>query len=280
MDWHVLLGQNLAFQKLKKNSNLVNAKDIWGNCIIHALVDLQDYNLLKEFLESFNCNCNVQDEESGYTPLHRALFNGFLTGAVLLEQRGINLEIRDNEGMSAFDLLNSTLPVIQEKEESPNSSRIFDDESVNSMQEYVPNNLSWSVWSWGSNSNYLLGHSSEKKDPSLVFPPKNRILQRNIQLQDINEIYPDVLQVALSKYHACIVTTNGIYVCGFGNKGRLGLGNEESVLQPVLLEGLSDLANVETVGLGPDHTLAVTFDGELWSWGNNENGTLGNLKLS
>ena len=41
MDWHVLLGQNLAFQKLKKNSNLVNAKDIWGNCIIHALVDLR-----------------------------------------------------------------------------------------------------------------------------------------------------------------------------------------------------------------------------------------------
>ena len=34
-----------------------------------------------------------------------------------------------------------------------------------------------------------------------------------------------------------------------------------------------------TLGLGPDHTLAVSFDGELWSWGNNEHGTLGNYKV-
>lgn len=270
MDWSILLRQNLAFQKLKKNNHLLNTKDVRGNCFIHALVDYGDYALLQEFVESFaDVNYNVQDDESGYTPLHRAFFKGFLSAAILLA--GKSDRVRDNEGKCAYDLLNSTLPVLKEKDITPESSFI-DDASVDSSYDHNNNNISWSVWSWGSNSNYLLGHSSEKKDPTIVFPQKSTlILPQAIGLNQIKDFYADVLQVALSKYHSCIVTSSGLYTCGFGKKGRLGLGDEESVLKPVKV----DIEEIQFVGLGPDHTLAVSFDGELWSWGNNENGTLG-----
>jgi alpha-tubulin suppressor-like RCC1 family protein len=167
--------------------------------------------------------------------------------------------------MDAFELLNSTLPL----PDLMTGQVVQESSFISSIQE---NNLSWSVWSWGSNSNYLLG--SEKKDPSLVFPQKATIsLPDAIGFKQVKDLYAPVLQVVLSKYHSCIVTSSGLYTCGFGKKGRLGLGNEDSVLKPVKV----DIKDVQFVGLGPDHTLAVTFNGDLWSWGNNENGTLGYL---
>jgi hypothetical protein len=97
MNWTILLRQNLAFQKVKKNNNLLNTKDVKGNCILHALVDYGDYHKLLEFLSSFDVNLNVQDGESGYTPLHRAFFKGFLGAALLLSKSDL---LFDNEGMA------------------------------------------------------------------------------------------------------------------------------------------------------------------------------------
>jgi len=53
---------------------------------------------------------NLQDYESGYTALHRALFAGNIRAARdLLMRHDIDISIKDAEGLTAFDLYNGTV---------------------------------------------------------------------------------------------------------------------------------------------------------------------------
>ena len=53
---------------------------------------------------------NLQDTESGYTALHRALFVGNIKAARdLLGRHDIDPSIKDAEGLTAYDLYNGTV---------------------------------------------------------------------------------------------------------------------------------------------------------------------------
>ncbi|KAJ3279914.1 hypothetical protein HK104_001075, partial [Borealophlyctis nickersoniae] len=82
-----------------------------------------------------------------------------------------------------------------------------------------------------------------------------------------------IQSVTLSKYHTCILTKGQIYTHGFGPGGRLGLGHEETTLYPTMVRGIE--GSVSSVALGPDHTVALTGDGRVWTWGSNRHGQLG-----
>ncbi len=87
-----------------------------------------------------------------------------------------------------------------------------------------------------------------------------------------------IQDVVLSKLHSAILTTDpmsNLYVCGVGRGGRLGLGDENTRFgfEPVQ-GGLFDKKIVQ-VALGQNHTMAVTSNGELWTWGSNVFSQLG-----
>ena len=88
-----------------------------------------------------------------------------------------------------------------------------------------------------------------------------------------------ILDVQLSKLHSAVLTTdseNNLYVCGFGPGGRLGTGDALTRFTFTNIQG-GGLANrkVTAVALGQNHSLAVTEDGETYSWGSNVFGQLG-----
>lgn len=91
---------------------------------------------------------------------------------------------------------------------------------------------------------------------------------------------PIVIQdVRMSKLHTAVLTTDpvsNLYMCGHGPGGRLGTGNETTRYQFTCIEtgGLAQ-KHIATVALGQNHTLAVTEEGEVFSWGNNAYGQLG-----
>ncbi|KKK13600.1 hypothetical protein AOCH_006595, partial [Aspergillus ochraceoroseus] len=88
-----------------------------------------------------------------------------------------------------------------------------------------------------------------------------------------------IQDIVMSKLHTAILTTDpesNLFMCGFGPGGRLGTGDEATKFSFVCIEN-GGLANkkVLSVALGQDHTLAITANGEIFSWGSNKSGQLG-----
>ena len=122
------------------------------------------------------------------------------------------------------------------------------------------------VWAWGWGEYGQLGHNDEE----------NRLVPTLLAGQALGGAAA-VLVVA-GGYHTVAVTIQGeLWVWGSGSLGQLGLGDEANRLEPTLVgaeEAFGEL-QVLTVSCGHFHTLAVTKDGTLWTFGHGHQGALG-----
>lgn len=67
-----------------------------------------------------------------------------------------------------------------------------------------------------------------------------------------------------------------MYACGEGTNGRLGLGHSHNVATPKPLVELSAyFIKKVAVHSGGRHSLALTMDGRIFSWGEGDDGKLG-----
>ena len=77
--------------------------------------------------------------------------------------------------------------------------------------------------------------------------------------------------------HTVAVTIEGeMWVWGCGNHGQLGLGDEANRLAPTLVgaQAVFGGSPVLTVACGKCHSLVVTKDGVLWTFGRGDDGAL------
>lgn len=88
----------------------------------------------------------------------------------------------------------------------------------------------------------------------------------------------DIIQIAAGKYHSMALNQNG-EVFTWGAPGALGHPkaqwwhlNQEACPQPMKIKSLS---NVKAIASGDLHCVALTENGEVFSWGNGEHGRLG-----
>ncbi|CAG7956298.1 unnamed protein product [Penicillium nalgiovense] len=85
--------------------------------------------------------------------------------------------------------------------------------------------------------------------------------------------------IVMSKLHTAIITDDpeaNLFICGFGPGGRLGTGDESTRFTFACIEtGGLEGKKVVSVALGQDHSLAITEQGEIFSWGSNKFGQLG-----
>jgi len=85
-----------------------------------------------------------------------------------------------------------------------------------------------------------------------------------------------VKQVARGRQHLVFVDDAGaVYSCGVGREGALGLGSLSNVSMPTKVQGALANVRVSKVACGRDSTFALSEDGRLFSWGNDDFGTLG-----
>lgn len=85
------------------------------------------------------------------------------------------------------------------------------------------------------------------------------------------------LQLAGGEQTLFAVTPDGkLFATGYGAGGRLGIGGTDSVSTPTLVESLQHVfVKKVAVNSGGKHCLALTADGEVYSWGEGEDGKLG-----
>ncbi|XP_057540979.1 ultraviolet-B receptor UVR8 isoform X2 [Amaranthus tricolor] len=122
--------------------------------------------------------------------------------------------------------------------------------------------------SWGGENSGRLGHERQSGLFNFIsckseYTP--RIIKR---LEGIK-----ITAVAAGLMHSACIDENGnVFVFGEGKLNKLNARNSVDVTR---LPMLSDLPIAKDVACGGYHTCVITRNGELYTWGSNENGCLG-----
>ncbi|XP_036385733.1 probable E3 ubiquitin-protein ligase HERC1 isoform X2 [Megalops cyprinoides] len=118
------------------------------------------------------------------------------------------------------------------------------------------------VYVWGSNSSHQLAEGTLEK----ILQPK------------LAQGFSDAQMIEAGQYCTFSVSADGsVKACGKGSYGRLGLGdsNNQSVPKKLVLEPPRSMRKVSSSKGSDGHTLAVTGEGEVFSWGDGDYGKLG-----
>uniref|UniRef100_A0A674JAE2 Inhibitor of Bruton tyrosine kinase n=1 Tax=Terrapene triunguis TaxID=2587831 RepID=A0A674JAE2_9SAUR len=223
--------------------NSATLKDTFGRNVLHLASSCGKKGVLDWLADTKGVDLLAKDKESGWTALHRGIFYGHIDCVWSLLKRGVSLYIQDKEGLSALDLVMKDRPAyVVFKKTDPTD-----------------------VYTWGNNINFTLGHGGQqsKHHPELV------------DLFPRNGVY--IKQVVLCKFHSVFLSQKGqIYTCGHGQGGRLGHGDEQTYLVPRLVEGLIG-HQCSQVAAAKDHTVVLTEDGYVYTFGLNTYHQLGIL---
>jgi alpha-tubulin suppressor-like RCC1 family protein len=119
------------------------------------------------------------------------------------------------------------------------------------------------VWAWGNNT------AGEVGDGSTV----NRTTPVNVSLPG-----PAVQVEAGAEHSVALLADGSVYCWGKGSRGALGTGGTARKLTPTKVGG--GLPSIAQIGVGRDHTLTISGSGELWVWGFDDSGQLGDGKTT
>ena len=117
------------------------------------------------------------------------------------------------------------------------------------------------VWSWGSGGNGRLGHGGRQR----------RLLPKKVEAFAGQR----VVAVSAGFDHSLAITADGaVWSWGGGGGGQLGHGDEQDEHLPKKIEALAG-QRVIAASAGTKHSLALTADGAVWSFGDGGYGKLG-----
>jgi RCC1 and BTB domain-containing protein len=82
-------------------------------------------------------------------------------------------------------------------------------------------------------------------------------------------------QVSCGGFHTAVVTEDGhLYTFGGGEHGQLGHNDRVNKLKPTIVEALEGVF-VSQITCGWSHSVALTSNGKVYTWGNGDHGKLG-----
>ncbi|XP_066271875.1 probable E3 ubiquitin-protein ligase HERC1 [Branchiostoma lanceolatum] len=136
----------------------------------------------------------------------------------------------------------------------------IDDSSTGENGNMVTENSE--VYVWGSNSSHQLAEGSQEK----ILQPK------------LSPAFANAQTIEAGQYCTFVVYNDGtVRACGKGSYGRLGLGdsNNQTTLKKLNFDHRYVIRKISSSKGSDGHTLALTADGEVFSWGDGDYGKLG-----
>ncbi|KAK9884642.1 hypothetical protein WA026_007479 [Henosepilachna vigintioctopunctata] len=116
------------------------------------------------------------------------------------------------------------------------------------------------VYVWGSNSSHQLAEGNQEK---ILYPI-------------LSKVFTQVQQIEAGQYCTFAVHRDGyVSACGKGSYGRLGLGESSNQSSPKRILLNSVVKKLSSSKGSDGHTLALTKNGEVYSWGDGDYGKLG-----
>lgn len=117
-----------------------------------------------------------------------------------------------------------------------------------------------SVRCWGTNARGELGDGSGEEHLTPV---------------EVKGLGAPVSRLSVGAFHSCALLSTGVVKCwGYNRSGQLGDGSGANSLLPVTVKGLP--AKITQLAAGAAHTCALDEAGDLYCWGSNAQGQLGN----
>lgn len=167
----------------------INQKDRYGRTVLHIAVSENKNSFVRSLLQHKGIDVFVQDEESGYTALHRAIYVGNLEAASLLLSKDPSfrsLRIKDKEGLSPFQFLSRVL--------SSTIHPVLD-------LPIIGNEL----YGFGTNVNNTLGIANGKEPSS---PERVFLLKNQTESPTSGQLFSrdKILDVQASKFHSVVLT--------------------------------------------------------------------------
>lgn len=128
------------------------------------------------------------------------------------------------------------------------------------------------ILSWGNSASRRLGRTiSDNADVPVEIPMTGSLAGKTFT------------EIAAGDAHSLALDSNGqIYAWGLDSSGQLGRGyHSVSPTRPVPVRVSGALAgkSIIAIACGGSHSLALSSDGHVFSWGNNEDGQLGNGQI-
>jgi len=153
----------------------------------------------------------------------------------------------------------------QQDQWQPKKVEAFADQRVSAVSAGAHHSLATTadgaVWSWGWGYFGQVGHGDTQ----------NQLLPKKVEALTGRR----VVTVSAGVAHSLAITTDGaVWSWGHGGEGRLGHGDTQRQLLPKKVEAFAGQRAV-AVSAGAAHSLALTADGAVWSWGDGEDGKLG-----
>ena len=115
-------------------------------------------------------------------------------------------------------------------------------------------------WSWGFAGFCQLGHG----DTQNQWQPKKVEAFAGQR----------VVAVSAGQHHGLAITADGVWSLGWGACGQLGHGDTQNKLLPKKIEAFAG-QRVVAASAGDMHSLAITADGAVFTWGKGEHACLG-----
>jgi alpha-tubulin suppressor-like RCC1 family protein/tRNA A-37 threonylcarbamoyl transferase component Bud32 len=130
---------------------------------------------------------------------------------------------------------------------------------------YIARTINNKIYCWGSNYWAQLGNG--RKD-------ENAVQENNPEL---NELLSDlnITVIKCGAHHSLALTQSGeAYAWGSNYRGQIGCGDNYIKSMPTKLKALNDI-KIKMISCGFSHSIALTENGCVYSWGLNEDGQLG-----
>ncbi len=126
--------------------------------------------------------------------------------------------------------------------------------------------LDGNAWCWGANFSGQLGRGNVDHHQAFAAP---------VQKTNSSKL-TRVASVGTGRNHACSHVRSGHVNCwGWNADGQLGTADELDIKQP-LATPTSKETSYARLAVGDGHTCGISVAGEIWCWGHNVSGQLGN----
>ncbi|KAF2075423.1 hypothetical protein CYY_003252 [Polysphondylium violaceum] len=247
--------------RFKKFTQLINIVNSYGESPIHICALYNKVDAYSKFIAlGLDIDYTIKDCR-GLTSLDIALSLKHTTLSDSLRTKCIQTNSNIYHWGQTFSPI-SGLTTIQQPE-----ALCFNDELSAPTQIKYGSNFGMcltdtgSVYSWGLCSYGKLGHVKKIDHvlPTGITEFKNKFIK----------------EIACGKDHSMALDDlSTLYVWGNGSGGRLGLGTSDVVQVPTVLKFFTEIL-VKSIACGQEHSMVLTQDGQVYSWGNGLMGKLG-----